>query len=197
MRATATFPPEGWRILTLVTSALAGLVAWALAAYGVTEDAVRSVVRVTARISLVLFLLAFTASSLQAFLRSGPSAWALRNRRTLGVSFAASHTLHLLALVALGLWFPDPFLVDLEALAVIGGGLAYVFLYAMTITSFAGPARLLGAGRWKILHTTGAWYIWFIFSQSYIPRALADSSYVPFAAALVAAAGLRIARARR
>ena len=197
MRSAPNFAPEGWRILTLVTSALAGLVAWALAAHGVSEDAVRSVVRVTARSSLVLFLLAFTASSLHAFLRSGTSAWALRNRRHLGVSFAASHTVHLLALVALGLRFPDPFLVDLEAIAVIGGGLAYVFLYAMTLTSFAGPARALGARRWKTLHTAGAWYIWIIFAQSYIPRALANPSYVPFAAALVAAAGLRIARARR
>jgi DMSO/TMAO reductase YedYZ heme-binding membrane subunit len=155
---------------------------------------IRSIIRVTARVSIALFLLAFTASSLRALFPSPGSTWVLQNRRYLGVSFALSHFAHLIALFALGALFPHPFLDETTAVTFLGGGLAYVFITAMTITSFAPPRRLIGERAWKILHTTGSYYIWFIFFISYVPHALQNSAYIPLATALVLAFGLRMTR---
>jgi len=183
-----------WRITGLTAAALAAMFVVQYVALGSGEDLIRSIIRITARVSVALFLLAFTASSLRALFPSSASTWLLQNRRYLGVSFALSHFTHLAALFALGAWFPHPFLDDTTAVTFLGGGLAYVFLAAMTITSFAPPRRLIGERAWKILHTTGSYYIWFIFFISYVPLALQSAAYLPLAAALVVAFGLRMAR---
>ena len=105
--------------------------------------------------------------------------------------------MHLLALIVLGLAFPTPFVDDLNAVTLVGGGLAYAFVLAMAATSNDASVRRLGARRWRALHAVGGWYVWLIFTQSYAPRAAADPAYAPFAALLVGVAGLRLARWQR
>jgi methionine sulfoxide reductase heme-binding subunit len=182
-----------WSITALTAIVLATIIVASTATWGGTEEAVRVVVRATARVSVTLFLLAFSAASVRALFPSRGSTWLLQNRRYFGVSFALSHFTHLAALFALAAWFPHPFVDDLNAVTLIGGGLAYLFIAAMTVTSFAPPRRAIGERAWKILHTTGSYYIWLIFVQSYLPRAVQDPTYAPFALALLMAFGLRMA----
>ena len=188
---------EGWRIAgTVAVAAMAAsllLLAW----YGANEDGVRAIVRNSARSSLILFLLAFAAASAHGLLRHRATAWLLRNRRYIGVSFAISHLYHLFALLALALWFPHPFLDQLGAPTLIGGGIAYLFIAAMAATSFDRSRAYLGPTRWSILHTLGSYYLWAIFAQSYGSRALNDSAYLPYVAALLAVILLRAASALR
>ena len=181
-------------VLSLTASALAVLLAAVALGPGASEDGIRSVVRWTAKIAVVLFCAAFAASSLRVFFRSEWTRQLMRHRRQLGVSFALAHTLHLAALVALGIAFPSPFLDELNAVTIVGGGLAYVFMFAMAATSNDGAVRRLGLPRWRLLHTIGGWYIWIIFTQSYLPRALQDPLYAPFGVLLLGVLGLRIAR---
>jgi hypothetical protein len=156
-------------------------------------DQVRGVIRITARTSVALFLLAFTASSLWQLWPNAWTRWQRQNRRYLGVSFAASHGIHLAALVALYRIAPAELLYDGIAITLIFGGLAYVFIAAMTLTSFDRTAAAIGPRAWKILHTVGSYYIWLIFLNSYATRAMTEAAYVPIATALVGALGLRIA----
>lgn len=193
----------GWRITGLVAIGIALLFAAVIAAMGFNEEAIRYLVRDTARISVILFLLAFAASSLNILLGRRWTAWLLANRRYMGVSFAISHTAHLLALAALYVWFPHPFIeVSLMRVAVIGGGLAYLVIFAMALTSFERTAAMIGPRAWRILHTLGAYYIWVVFAQSYIPRAFKQFQlppesrspwYIPLAAALILTIMLRAA----
>jgi hypothetical protein len=161
------------------------------------EESVRAVVRLTAQTSVVLFCAAFVASSLRAVWRSDFSAWLLRNRRYLGVTFAFSHLIHLVALVALGLVSPE-FAAGVSPVTLIFGGLAYAFILAMTLTSNDRAVAALGLARWRLLHKVGAWYVWFIFAQSYLPRAIGKSPiyWLP-AGLLLAVLGLRIFVAQR
>jgi hypothetical protein len=62
----------------------------------------------------------------------------------------------------------------------------------MTATSFDRTARAIGPRAWTILHTTGSYYVWLIFANSYISRAVMTPEYIPLAALVVAALGLRI-----
>jgi len=184
-------PFQGWPLVGWAALLLALTSAGIFALEGWSEEAVRTLVRATARVSIVLFLLAFAASSLRRVWRSPASAWLLRNRRYMGVSFGLSHFVHLGALLALGSSFPEPFLSALGLVTILGGGLAYVFIAAMVATSFDRTAAWLGPRRWKLLHRVGSYYIWIIFAQSYLPRALADPRYAPPAIALFAVLALR------
>jgi len=153
----------------------------------------RSVVRTSAKLGVVCFSLAFGASSLRIFWRTPASAWLLRNRRYMGLSFALFHFLHLAALGALTLSFPA-FRAALTPVTLLVGGTVYGFVAAQALTSNDRSVRLLGRRRWTLLHTVGSYAIWGVFTESYLPLALADPLYVPYLAVLVAAMGLRIAR---
>jgi methionine sulfoxide reductase heme-binding subunit len=183
-----------WTITTIVAGILAlfflALCAWS----GFSEEGVRLVVRSSARSSVLLFLLAFSASSLHGVLRTRITAWFLRNRRYLGVTFAFSHGYHLLALIALAVWFPHPFRDDLNGITLVGGGVGYGFVAAMATTSSDAAQRWLGQQRWRRLHTIGSYYLWFIFTQSYAARALQDSLSMFFSVLLVLVLFLRQAR---
>ncbi len=186
-----------WWVAALLCGALLVMTVALLFVGPFDEAAVRRLVRATARTSVLLFCTAFSASSLAKFHGSTATAWLVRHRRQIGVSFAFSHGLHLVALVLLGRFFPDPFIPELNLVTIVGGGTGYLFVIAMAATSNDAAVQALGVLRWRILPLTGSWFLWVIFVQSYLPRALLDPWYVPPAALLLAAAGLRGAAARR
>jgi methionine sulfoxide reductase heme-binding subunit len=158
---------------------------------------VRSVIRWTARTSLVLFLLTFTAS---AAWRRWPGAWTrwqLANRRYLGLSFAVSHGVHLIAILAFAHLAPLAFDQASNPATRFVGEIGYLFIIAMTATSFDTTAAWLGRRAWKILHTTGTWYLWFVFLSSYASRAVHDRRYLIGLAAVLIALAVRTLPVRR
>ena len=181
------WPLVGWCSLFLLVF-FAAVLAWA----GTGEAGIRAVVRHSAQTSLLLFCSAFTASSLVVLYPARATRWMFANRRYLGVSFAVSHSIHLLALMALAR-VSSEFVRNLGGVTIAGGGLAYLFIAAMTATSFDRTAAWLGPRAWQRLHRTGSYYIWFLFLLSYVPRALASLAYVPAAGLLVVAIGVRAA----
>ena len=189
---------EKWGITLSIFVGLVCLHAAILAVLGWNEEGVRTVVRASARASLTLFLLAFSASGLRRVWHTRATAWLLRNRRYLGVSFATSHGLHLVSLIVLGSVFPDRFYRELHPFLPVAGGIGYLFIAAMAATSFDRSAAWLGPRRWKLLHKTGGYVILAVFAFNFAEMALADPCYVPFALAIVAVLGLRVAgRLRR
>lgn len=184
---------EGWSIVGAAAVALILVVTMEAMMASAPVDGVRGIIRVTARSSFALFALAFTASAACYFWPTTWTRWQLRNRRYLGVSFALSHLVHLLAIFALGHLAPAELAAETDAITWIFGGLAYVFIALMAATSFDSTARLLSPRAWVLLHTTGSYYIWLIFANSYLSRAAMIPAYVPVAALVVFILGLRIA----
>ena len=151
---------NGWALVGWTTVVVGAAVTGSLATRGATPEGFGMATGLTAVTSTVLFLAAFTASALHAFLPGAATRWVLRNRRYLGVSLAVSHTFHAFS-------FLNVIRVTGAVPAVgtiIGGGLGYAFLYAMTATSFDRTAARLGPRWWKRLHRTGLYYLWFIFA---------------------------------
>jgi DMSO/TMAO reductase YedYZ heme-binding membrane subunit len=177
----------GWAALAVGAAAGAG---FALAGGG--EQGVHAVIRTTARTSLALFLAAFTASSLRRVWRAPATAWLLRNRRYLGLGMALSHAVHLAAILALVRGWPGAG-GEIPPATRIGGSAGYLVLAAMAATSSDRAVAWLGPRRWRALHRTGSWLLWGIFASSYVPRAGAEPDYAPLAAAVLAAAALRVA----
>lgn len=186
---------QGWPLVGWASLALLLMTAAIFLVAGIGEAGLRMLIRATARTSLVLFLAAFVASSLRQLWPMPATRWLLTNRRYVGVSFAVSHFLHLLAIVALAVTVPE---FEISTVTLIGGGMAYVFIAAMVATSFDRTTAWLGPRRWRLLHTAGMYYVWIIFVNSYVPRALIESpAYLPFAASLLVALGLRIYARRK
>lgn len=134
---------------------------------GVTEVTLLELTRLTARTSVFFFLAAFSASALLKLTRSGAARVLVRNRRHVGLSFALAHYIHLGVLVA---YFvvsgEDPGIVR-----IAGGGLAYVLIALMALTSTDEAQRRLGPN-WRRLHLVGGWYVWLVFLNSYLGRTL-------------------------
>jgi sulfoxide reductase heme-binding subunit YedZ len=189
--------PGGWPIVGWAAIAVGAMVAALLALAGTDEPGIRLVIRATARTSVVLFTAAFIAAALHRAWPGPVSRWMLANRRYLGVSFAVSHLAHLLAILALSGWSLARAAAAAGPAAIVLGGLAYVFLAAMTATSFDRTAAWLGPRAWSRLHTTGVYVLWTVFFASFAPRVTESALYWPFALGLLAAMVLRLTYSRR
>lgn len=182
---------NGWPIVGWATLAVVAIVGAIFALVGTEEAGIRMAIRATARTSVVLFALAFAASALRRRWPMPATTWLLRNRRQLGVSFAVSHLIHLIAIAALAGWTWAGFLANTPTITLVAGGLAYVFIALMTLTSFDRTAAWLGPQRWRLLHTAGAYYVWIIFAQNFFVQAFKSAFYWPYAALLAGAMVLR------
>jgi len=171
---------------------IAAMAAAILAGAGTGPDGIRVLIRATARTSAVLFTAAFVASSLVRVAPGPATRWLLANRRYLGVSFAVSHLVHFLAILALAGWSFSRMGRDAGPVVGILGGGAYLFIIAMTVTSFDRTAAWLGPRRWQRLHTIGVYYIWGVFFVTFAPHAFRSVLYWPFAVGLLAALAVRL-----
>ena len=151
----------------------------------------------TARVGTLLFLGTFIASPLSVAWKSPASRWLLSRRSTLGLCFAATMAIHLVFVLLLPATVDEPGRIPPDAVTLLGGGIAYAFIAAMAATSFGPTAAWLSPRSWGLLHRIGAWYIWAIFLFTWASDAsLNPVLWIP-ALALVVAAGLRIATARK
>ena len=188
---------NGWRLVGLLSLLLAAMTLGLMASEGWTIDGIRLAIRATARTSLVLFALAFTASALAELVPTEATRWQRRNRRYLGVSFAVSHFIHLGAIVALAMLDRALFWTLTNVMTIVLAGTAYLFIAAMTATSFDRAAAWLGPRKWRLLHLIGGWYIWISFAIAVGKRVPLDSFYWPMAVLVLAIAGVRLVATHR
>lgn len=185
---------NGWRLVGTLSLLLSAMTLYLVASHGGDVEGLR---RATARTSLVLFVLAFTASAMVELVPSAATRWQRRNRRYLGVSFAVSHFIHLGAIVALAVVDRTLFWELTNVTTIVLAGAAYLFIAAMTATSFDRSAAWLGPRHWRLLHLVGGWYIWVSFAVAVGKRVPLDSFYWPLAAVVLAAAVVRLIAMRR
>jgi sulfoxide reductase heme-binding subunit YedZ len=183
---------KGWRLVGLLSLLLVAMTLGLAASEGWTVDGIRLAIRATARTSLVLFALAFTASALAELVPSEATRWQRRNRRYLGVSFAVSHFIHLGAIIALAMLDRGLFWKLTNVMTIVLAGTAYLFIAAMTATSFDRTAAWLGPRKWRLLHLIGGWYIWISFAIAVGKRVPIDSFYWPMAVLVIAIAAVRL-----
>ncbi|MHC4042614.1 hypothetical protein [Bradyrhizobium sp. 23AC] len=188
---------EGWRLLAALTLSLILLSLWIASMRQFEVEGVRMVIRFTARSSLLLFCLAFSAAALARLWPSAWTRWQRRNRRYLGLSFAASHAIHAVAIVVFAWMDPASFAEATSAVSYIFGGIGYGFIIAMSATSFDRTAARIGSRAWRTLHLVGGYYLWLQFMVSFGKRVPAMPLYAAFLIPLLIVMMLRmIAMAR-
>lgn len=176
----------GWWIVGL--SALSTFVLLWLTPESGLRDELGYALRVTARLAFAMLLLAYIARPWHQL--TGTGGWLLRHRRYFGLSAAITHTAHFGYIVALFVLTEE----TLETTTAVFGGLAYVLIWFMALTSNRAAQRRMGLW-WSRVHRFGMHYLWLIFMQAFAGVAIATGEvfYVAIAALGLVALMLRIA----
>jgi methionine sulfoxide reductase heme-binding subunit len=164
------------------------------------ELGIRVMLRATARTTFILFVGAFVGNALRDLWPGRFSRWLATKRDWFLVGAAASHTLHLaaiLALLQLMGWS------RLRLTTAVGGGLGYLLIYALAIAALRRlrgrePLSPLGSPRFEAV---ALYAIWLVFALAFVPRIVSGwPIYSLLGAAALAALFVRLlclARYRR
>ena len=182
---------KGWPLLGTLTAGLL-LMSAVVLILGPDAQDFRQLIRATARSSFVLFLLAFTASTVARRWPGDFAHWQLANRRQIGLGFAVSHTIHAAAIGGFAWADPSGFQAATSPGNFVSGGLAYLFIVLMAATSFDGAVRWLGARPWRLLHLVGLYFLWASFLITFGKRIPMSGGYVLPVAILLMALALRL-----
>lgn len=185
---------DGW---TLTGWLCTGVIVACLGAVAFASDpaeAARIAIRVTARTSLLLFLIAFSASSIDRLWPSPATYWMRVNRRSFGLTFAFSHLIHAIAIFALSQIDPVLFDALTAPAAFVAGGTGYLIIILMTLTSFDRISATVGSKMCGIINGGGVWFVALFFVVNFGRRAVMNPGmYWPYMALLAAAIATRIA----
>jgi len=153
---------NGWRLFWLVMIPTSAVILLRMTQVDTSDaDAISSLIQLSVRCSVPWLYLAFCASSLRAFAPTGLSRWAMRNRRIFGLCFAAGMgwQLTFILWIVTGHWrtYVDEVYAFGDIIVQIPG---YVFLIAMTWTSFMPIRRRMNGAHWRTLHKVGIYFLW-------------------------------------
>jgi len=181
MRHSLKSDSSYWKICFLVIGLSITLFSGVFLKSGFNEQSIRINIRLSAKISLVCFCVAFSASSLYVVYKSSFSQWLLVTRKYFGVSFAMIHLIHLFFLILLHHYFHPVFILR-PPITIALGGLAYLFLVLMLLTSFERISNFVSRNTWKRIHLYGGYWILIVFSNSIYGRVIAGHmGYLPLA----------------
>ena len=160
---------NGWPLLYLIVLANSAVVI----TYMPTQDlatplGISEMIQLSVRCCVPMLYLAFAASALKVLLPGDFSRWLMRNRRYIGLSFAAGMGWQLVFIIWLltGHW--DYYMREVywipDLVFQVPG---YLFIFAMTITSFNTVRRRMSRRQWRVLHLTGIYFLWFTVASTY------------------------------
>lgn len=154
---------NGWKLFWLISAPISLLIFQAAMRIDLSAaDAVSSMIQLAVRCAVPWVFVAFAASSMQVMFPGTFSRWLLRNRSMFGLSFAVAMSWQLLFILWLVGIHTEYYVDEVYVLSdVVEGVVGYAFLIAMTLTSFKFGRRLLSQRQWKLLHTSGIYWIWF------------------------------------
>ena len=157
------------------------------------ESNVSLALRVSAQLAFVNYVIIFVARPARQLVSNGYTRLLLQKRPYLGVSLAAIMTVHL-ALIAW--WFIFVLQERPPVLTLFAGGVAYLLILLMLITTYAEPARALGPRNWRRLHKTGLYFIGAVYFNALVRDVIAkptDPVYLAIGVLMVIAITVRLA----
>jgi hypothetical protein len=167
------------------------LAAIVLTSRGVAESGTDAALFMTARLSFLLFWLAYTGSALTAIF--GQIFLPLKKRaREFGLAFASAHLVHLGLVGWLCIIGAAP---SVSVFVVFGA--AAIWVYLLALFSIDQLRQTLGPTGWWILQVVGMNYILYAFAIDFIKPSLNGGfrhtvEYLPFVILAIAALTLRL-----
>jgi hypothetical protein len=160
---------NGWSLFFWI----AGIDCVAVIAYMPTQEltgptGVSEMIQMSVRCSVPLLYLAFAASALQVLFRNDFTRWLLRNRRSIGLAYAAAMGWQLFFILWMWAGHWDYYTEEVYSLEdILFQVTGYTFIFAMTITSFIPVRRRMSLLQWRVLHKTGIYFLWFTVADTY------------------------------
>jgi hypothetical protein len=164
-----------------------------LAAFGPDERGTAIALRVTGRLSFLLFWPAYAGGAVAVLF--GPRFGMLaRHRRDFGLAYASAQLPHL-GLVAWIGWISHQSVVE-AAMPFFAVGI--VWTYVLALSSVERVYNLFGPDLWRVLRNVGLEYIAVVFFADFVMGPIHNGDrrpieYVPFAILLIAGPLLRFA----
>lgn len=154
---------NGWTLFWLITAAVSLTIVLTMMRVDLPSAAgVSSMIQLSVRCAVPWLYLAFAASSLQVIFPGSSSRWLLRNRKIIGLCFAAAMAWQLTFILWLVGIHTEYYVNDVYVLSdAVEGVVGYAFLIAMVLTSFRFGRSRLSSGQWRLLHTSGIYWLWF------------------------------------
>jgi DMSO/TMAO reductase YedYZ heme-binding membrane subunit len=131
---------------------------------------ISEMIQCTVRVCVPLLFVAFAASSMPQFIPSPFRKWLMRNRRSFGLGFAAGMAWQMVFILWLANVHPEFYAEEVFSTVsdfVIYRLGPYLFLVAMTITSFFPVRRKMNRKVWYALHWMGIYYLWYDVELTY------------------------------
>ena len=151
-----------WRLFWLITGPIS--IAMVIAMMGIelnSGPAVSSMIQLSVRCAVPLLYVVFAASSVQVLFPGPFGLWLSRNRKYLGLCFAAAMAWQGLFILWMVTVYSDYYINEVYVLRdAIEGVVGYLFLAAMTLTSFMPVRKRMKPGSWKLLHKSGIYFLW-------------------------------------
>ena len=153
---------EGWRLFAVVSAVITAFMMLRLVTtdFSSPQD-LSAMIQYSVRWAVPFIFLVIATSALFRLFPGRSTRWLLRNRRYIGLCFAVamawqgafifivsfSHSAH---------YYSEIYLLRDE----LEGSSGYLFLAAMTLTSFGLFRRRLSAEQWRFLHLSGVIFLW-------------------------------------
>jgi DMSO/TMAO reductase YedYZ heme-binding membrane subunit len=151
-----------WRLFWLITGPIS--IAMVIAMMGIelnSGPAVSSMIQLSVRCAVPLLYVVFAASSVQVLFPGPFGLWLSRNRKYAGLCFAAAMAWQGLFILWMVIVYSDYYINEVYVLRdAIEGVVGYLFLAAMTVTSFMPVRKRMKPGSWKLLHKSGIYFLW-------------------------------------
>ncbi len=153
---------NGWNLFWLITAPISLVMVRTMMRLDLSgAEAVSSMIQLSVRCAVPWLFVAFAASSLQVVFPGVFSRWLLRNRKFIGLCFAAAMAWQLSFILWLTGIHTEYYVNEVYALSdVVEGVIGYMFLIAMVLTSFRFGRSRLAPRQWKLLHTSGIYWLW-------------------------------------
>ena len=153
---------NGWRLFWCISALVSAAMLQAMANSDLRlAEQISALIAYSVRWSVPWLYLAFSASALQQLVGNELTRWLLRNRKIIGLCFAAGMAWQLFFILWLTLVHSEYYMQEVYVLRDAIEGLAgYLLLIAMTVTSFKKTRAMLKPRQWKLLHTCGIYWLW-------------------------------------
>jgi len=152
---------NGWRLFWLIGIPMS--IVMVIAAMGVdltTGPGVSSMIGFSVRFAVPFIFLVVATSSLQILFPGPFPMWLLRNRKYIGMCFAAAMAWQGFFIFVMSNVFREYYYDDIYLLRdELEGSIGYIFLPAMVLTSFQFVRKHLPGAQWKLIHKSGLYFL--------------------------------------
>lgn len=160
---------NGWRLFAIIVIPMCVAVVLAMTRVDLASPlGISEMIQFSVRLAVPWLYIAFVASSLAVLAPGSFGRWLLRNRRIIGLCFAAGMAWQLLFILWMVLGYWDYYLGEAYSYFDLAEQLpGYLILIAMTVTSFKPGRSKLSAGQWRVLHKGGIYFLWAVVWSTY------------------------------